>query len=183
MEVRAEEARGDSENVGDQALRSIRAARPRPHLDDKILTAWNGLMISAFAKGAQILDEPRYADAARARGEFHPPATVGRNRGSAAAPLSRRRRGDRRVPGRLRVLRATRCSIFTKPLSSRDDLELAGELAERAIELFEDREHGGFFSTRQRRIDDLVLRLKDDYDGAEPSGNSAMALLCCAWRA
>ena len=54
----------------------VREARPRPHLDDKILTAWNGLMISAFAEGAQVLDEPRYADAARARGEFHAAAHV-----------------------------------------------------------------------------------------------------------
>src|SRR4029077_10343695 len=41
-------------------LFSIRSKRPRPHLDDKIIAAWNGLMISAYAGGAQVLDEPRY---------------------------------------------------------------------------------------------------------------------------
>ena len=39
-------------------LFDVRAKRPRPHLDDKIITAWNGLMISAFARAAQVLDEP-----------------------------------------------------------------------------------------------------------------------------
>ena len=55
-----------------------------------------------------------------------------------------------------------------------DDLAWATRLAERAIELFED-PAGGFFSTSANQSD-LVLRLKDDYDGAEPSGNSVMAL-------
>src|SRR6202041_3202260 len=55
------------------------------------------------------------------------------------------------------------------------DLDWAARLAERAMELFEDRERGGFFSTQAAKAD-LVLRLKDDYDGAEPSGNSGMAL-------
>ena len=39
-------------------LLALRAKRPRPHLDDKIITAWNGLMISAFARAAQVLDDP-----------------------------------------------------------------------------------------------------------------------------
>ena len=55
------------------------------------------------------------------------------------------------------------------------DLDWAVTLAERAMELFEDREEGGFFSSRP--APDLVLRLKEDYDCAEPSGNSAMALV------
>src|SRR6185295_6954653 len=53
-------------------LLEIRSRRPRPHLDDKILAGWNGLMISAFAKGAQVLEEARYAAAARnARNFLH----------------------------------------------------------------------------------------------------------------
>ncbi len=86
-------------------LQEIRSARPRPHLDDKMLTAWNGLMISAFAKGAQILNEPRYADAARAAAGFIRAAFVERRAQRAAAPLSRRRSGDCGIPGRLCVLR------------------------------------------------------------------------------
>src|SRR4030095_2124904 len=47
-----------------------RAKRPRPHLDDKIITGWNGLMISAFARAAQVFDEPRYLTAAQASARF-----------------------------------------------------------------------------------------------------------------
>jgi hypothetical protein len=57
----------------------------------------------------------------------------------------------------------------------KDDLAWAARLAERARELFEDRDAGGFFSTPEGKSD-LVLRLKDDYDGAEPSGNSMLTL-------
>jgi hypothetical protein len=56
-----------------------------------------------------------------------------------------------------------------------EDFRLAVQLAERALALFEDPQNGGFFSTPAEG-EDLVLRLKDDYDGAEPSGNSMMAL-------
>ncbi len=51
-------------------LLSIRNNRPRPHLDDKIIAAWNGLMISAYARGAQVLDEPRYLEAAARAAKF-----------------------------------------------------------------------------------------------------------------
>ena len=164
-------------------LQGIRSARPRPHLDDKILTAWNGLMISAFAKGAQILDEPRYVDAARAAATFI--------RGSLWVPargvlLRRHRDGESAIDGFLDDY-----AFFINALLDlyetgfeAEDLRFAAELAARAMELFEDRENGAFFSTPvftspqpgAERRDDLVLRLKDDYDGAEPSGNSAMAL-------
>src|SRR3989475_2893055 len=51
-------------------LFSIRSQRPRPHLDDKIITAWNGLMISAYARSAQVLDDPRYLEIATRAAKF-----------------------------------------------------------------------------------------------------------------
>ena len=51
-----------------QLARASAAQRPRPHLDDKIITAWNGLMISAFARAAQVLGDDAYLQAAHARG-------------------------------------------------------------------------------------------------------------------
>ena len=50
-----------------EKLFAIRAKRPRPHLDDKIIAAWNGLMISAYARAAQVIDEPRYLESCDAR--------------------------------------------------------------------------------------------------------------------
>ena len=53
-----------------EKLFAIRAKRPRPHLDDKIIAAWNGLMISAYARAAQVLDEPRYLETATRAAKF-----------------------------------------------------------------------------------------------------------------
>jgi uncharacterized protein YyaL (SSP411 family) len=155
-------------------LLDIRSSRPRPHLDDKILTGWNGLVISAFSKGAQILDEPRYADAARGAASF-----IRRNLwDQARAVLLRRyRAGEAAIDGFLddyAFLINGLLDLYEANFES-EDLTWAARLAGRAIELFEDPEKGGFFSTPVGGAD-LVLRLKDDYDGAEPSGNSILVL-------
>jgi uncharacterized protein YyaL (SSP411 family) len=161
------------------ALLRIRSQRPRPHLDDKILTAWNGMMISAFAKGARILNESRYSAAARGAIDFlrrklwrEPPSPE-----AGATLLRRYRDGDAAIEGFLddyAFLALALIDMYETTFGPAD-LAWAVRLAERAIELFEDPEQGGFFSTQAAKSD-LVLRLKDDYDGAEPSGNSGMAL-------
>jgi uncharacterized protein YyaL (SSP411 family) len=155
-------------------LLEIRSRRPRPHLDDKILTGWNGLMISAFAKGAQILDEPRYVEAARgARSFLHRRLW----READFTLLRRYRDGDSAIEAFLDDYAALISALVDLYETSFDpsDLAWASRLAERAIAAFEDPEGGGFFSSPANQ-GDLVLRLKDDYDGAEPSGNSVMAL-------
>jgi len=155
-------------------LLEIRSRRPRPHLDDKILSGWNGLMISAFAKGAQILDEQRYADAARsARSFLHRKLW----RESDATLLRRFRDGDSAIEAFLDDYASLINALVDLYETAFDvsDLAWATRLAERAIGAFQDPEHGGFFSSIENQSD-LVLRLKDDYDGAEPSGNSIMAL-------
>ena len=77
-------------------LLEARGKRPRPHLDDKILTAWNGLMISAFAQAGAVLDEPRYAEAARRAAEF----LLARMYDPESGILLRRyREGDAAIPG------------------------------------------------------------------------------------
>src|SRR5262249_20251538 len=53
-----------------EKLFAIRGQRPRPHLDDKIISAWNGLMISAYARAAQVIDEPRYLEIAARSANF-----------------------------------------------------------------------------------------------------------------
>jgi uncharacterized protein len=158
-------------------LLAVRSKRPRPLLDDKILASWNGLMISAFAKGAQVLGEPRYAAAARASADF-----LKSNLWDASRKILRRRyrQGESAVDGFLDDYAYCGLGLLDlyETTFNLDDLAWATELAERALALFQDEEHGGFFANAvQDAVPDLVLRLKDDYDGAEPSGNSMMALL------
>jgi uncharacterized protein len=176
-----------------RALLEARSKRIRPHLDDKVLTAWNGLMISAFALGGAVLDEPRYAHAARRAAEF----LIGRMYdGSTGVLLRRYRQGDAAIPGFLDDY-----TLFTQALLDLYEtqfdlrhLELAIRLAEKMRELFEDRDQGGFFNTAggsapapvkssiiltgfdrpepPTEKPELIMRIKDDYDGAEPAGNS-----------
>ena len=157
-----------------ERLLEARSRRVRPHLDDKILTAWNGLMISAFAKGAQVLADARYLDAARQAADF----VLTRMYDAGAGTLLRRfREDDAAIPAFLDDY-----AFFVQGLldlypvefdASR--IETATRLTGTMISLFEDSEAGGFFATAQDERS-LVLRLKDDYDGAEPSGN-AIAIL------
>jgi uncharacterized protein YyaL (SSP411 family) len=155
-------------------LLEARNRRVRPHLDDKVLTAWNGLMISAFAKAGAILADPRYAEAGRRAADhvasrMYDPAT--------GILLRRYRNGEAAIPGFLDDY-----AFFTQALLDLyetsfewRDLELAINLAEKQAELFEDAENGAFYSTAAGDPT-LVMRLKEDYDGAEPSGNSIAVL-------
>ena len=155
-------------------LLAARAKRVRPHLDDKILTSWNGLMISAFAKGGAVLDEPRYAEAARRAAEF----VIARLYDAAGGTLLRRyRAGDAAIPGFLddyAFFAQGLLDLYEAQFDLRH-LQLAIRLTEKAMELFEDREAGAFFSTAEGEPE-LVLRVKEDYDGAEPSGNSVSVM-------
>jgi uncharacterized protein len=160
--------------TAEEKLLAARSKRMRPHLDDKVLTAWNGLMISAFAKGGAILSEHRYSAAAKRAAEF----TLSRMYDAKSGMLLRRyRQGDAAIPGFLDDY-----ALFTQALLDLYEtefdiryLQTAVKLAEKQSELFEDKEHGGFFSTAAGDAS-LLMRMKDDYDGAEPSGNSVAAL-------
>jgi uncharacterized protein YyaL (SSP411 family) len=170
--ISPEEARSRLEQSAAK-LFEIRARRPRPHLDDKILTSWNALMISAFAKGAQILGESRYLDAARAAAAF-----LRRNLWDANREmlLRRFRAGEAAIDGFLddyAFLIQALLDLYETSFEAAD-FQFALRLAEKSLELYEDRDNGAFFSTPPSAS--LILRLKDDYDGAEPSGNSAIAL-------
>jgi hypothetical protein len=161
----------------DEASRLLLAARGervRPHLDDKILTSWNGLMISALALGGAALRELRYGKAARRAAEF----LIARMWDPEAGTLLRRyRQGEAAIPGFLddyALLAQALLDLYETQFDFRH-LELAIRLTEKAIELFGDASGGGFFSSGASDAS-LVMRLKEDYDGAEPSGNSVAVL-------
>ncbi|MEQ1887157.1 MAG: thioredoxin domain-containing protein [Bryobacteraceae bacterium] len=154
-------------------LLEIRASRPRPLRDDKVLAAWNGMMISAFSKAAQVLGEARYEQAATEAAAF-----VRRHLWNDATQLliRRYREGEAQGEGVLDDYAFSGLGFLDlyETTFASGDFAFAVRLAERAMELFEDREKGGYFNSANS---DLILRLKDDYDGAEPSGNSAMVML------
>jgi uncharacterized protein YyaL (SSP411 family) len=153
-------------------LMAARSQRVRPHLDDKVLAGWNGLMISAFAQAGATLLEPRYTAAARRAADFISKRMV------IDGTLYRRfRDGETAIPGFLDDYAGfvqSLIDLYEAGFAARD-LQLALELTKKMIELFEDKHSGGFFST-SGGDPSLVMRVKDDYDGAEPSGNSIAVL-------
>jgi uncharacterized protein YyaL (SSP411 family) len=167
MRVAFESARG--------RLLRARALRVRPHLDDKVLAGWNGMMISAFALGARALGEPRYLDAAARAAGF----VLERLCDASTNRLLRRfRGGEAAIPGMLddyALFGSALVDLYETSFEGRY-LDAARGLASTLLAEFEDREKGGFYSN-DGADRSLVLRMKDDYDGAEPSGNSAAALL------
>ena len=150
-------------------LFDARQRRPRPHRDDKVLADWNGLMIAALAKAGAALDEPAWIEAAAQAADF----ILGQLGG---------------IDGRLR--HSWRGGASAAPGQASDHAAMAWGLAElyeasgearrlrQALELmdslrahFWDSESGGFFFTPDDG-EKLLVRPKELYDGAIPSGNS-----------
>jgi uncharacterized protein len=189
----AQEFGVEPERVGEALLRArqrlfdVRATRPRPHLDDKVLTGWNGLMIAAFARGARVLagGEALGQDVGHDPGERH----LAPARRSAAFLKSRMWDAERRVL--LRRYRAGEAAIdgyaedyaylifgLIELFAASGDaewLEWAVELQRRQDEQFWDADGGGWYSTTGKDPSVLV-RMKEDYDGAEPSASSVGVL-------
>ena len=157
---------------GKRKLFEARARRPRPHLDDKILADWNGLMIGAMAFVGAALEEPRYVAAAERAARF----LIVRMRREDGRWLHRSRDGEAGIDaflddyaclaeGFLMLHQATFCTEY---------LQVAVRTAELMIEDFGDKD-GGFFHT-SRKGEKLIARMKESYDGALPSGNSVATL-------
>ena len=159
-------------------LFDARAQRPRPHLDDKVLTAWNGLMIAAFARAARVLPQSVHARVYRAAAERAGACIRGTLwRDDTRTLLRRYRDGEAAIDayaedyafliwGVLELFQATGHAPW---------LEWVFTLQQRQDELFWDEADGGWFSTTGQDPT-LLLRLKDDYDGAEPAASSVSAL-------
>jgi uncharacterized protein YyaL (SSP411 family) len=167
----------DVEAILDRArttLFKVRSDRPRPHLDDKIITAWNGLMIAAFARAARVLvDSPRRAQ--------------WRNAAERAAQSVRThlwRESDRRLYRRYRDGEAAidgfcedyACLVWGlielfQATGDGECLAWALDLTEMQTRLFFDERDGGWFSSSGEDAS-VLLRVKEDYDGAEPAAAS-----------
>jgi len=156
-----------------EVLYRARTERPPPLRDDKVLAAWNGLMLSALARAGFVLDESRHLERARRLATF----LLEQMRGPRGR-LLRSHHGGRAaimaylddyafvVQGMLDLFEAT---------GEANWLAAAIELQARLDEHYWDDDRGGYFMT----ADDaqaLLVRAKPDYDGAEPSGNSVATL-------
>ncbi len=155
-----------------ERLHAARDERPHPLRDDKILTAWNGLMIGAFARASFVLADERYAEHGARAADFI--LTRMRKNGRL---LRSYKDGQARhdaylddyaflISGLLDLFEA-----MGDPRWLREALSLDAQLEAR----YEDKEHGGYFLTSDDH-EPLLAREKPAYDGAEPSGNSVQAL-------
>ena len=155
-------------------LATARAGRPHPPLDDKVLVAWNGLMISAFARAAQVLDEPRYADAARASAAF-----IESRMYDPKTNLLQRRYRDGAVE--IDALAEDYAFLTQGVLDLYETsfevkwLSWAIRLQEQQDALFWDGKGGGYFATRADAAHVLV-RMKENFDGDVPAASSVAAM-------
>ena len=157
-----------------EKLLSIRAKRPRPQLDDKIIASWNGLMISAYARAAQVLNEPRYLESAMCAAKILRTQLYD----DSHKTLFRNYRGGRsEVEGFADDYAFVIQGLLDLYEASFDVgwLRFAIELQETQDRLFLDDKSGGYFST-SGRDKSVVLRMKDDNDSAEPAASSVAAL-------
>ncbi len=156
-------------------LLATRTKRPRPHLDDKILTSWNGLMISAMSKAYQVLGEKKYLKAAGNAADF-----IQKNLyDMESMQLFRRwREGERKIPGMAddyAFLTQGLIDLYESDFDFRW-LERALKLTDEQIKLFYDKENSGFFMTRKGHDKNINIRIKEDTDSVIPSASSVAVL-------
>ena len=161
-----------------ETLAEQRSARVRPGTDDKILTAWNGMTIAVLAEAGRILDAPSYLDAARDAATFV--LTHLRRDGRLLRSWREGRTSGPAFADDHGLLAEGLLALYEATLDERWFVE-ARSLADALLELFFDPDGGGFFQTGSD-AERLVIRPKDLYDNAVPSGNSAAAdLLVRMW--
>jgi hypothetical protein len=154
-------------------LFSFREKRIHPHKDDKVLTDWNGLMISAFAKASQAFDDNRYAEVAIKSNTFIEKFLTKKD----GRLIHRFREGESGLPAHIDDY-----AFLINALIDLYETTFEIKYLKRAIELndilmkeFWDEQNGGFYFTSSKS-EELIARQKDVYDGAIPSGNSVALL-------
>ena len=155
-----------------------RLSRPRPHLDDKVLTGWNGLMLAAFARAARVLprndSRERYLEAAERSARF-----LEQHMWDAGRQILKRRYrdGDAAIDGYAEDYASLIFGLIELFQAGGDPrwLVFARTLQRRQDEQFWDAANGGWFNTTGADPT-VILRMKEDYDGAEPSPSSIAAM-------
>ncbi len=156
-----------------EELFRVREKRVHPYLDDKVLTDWNGLMIAALAKGAWVLGEPKYAEAAERAVQF----IYNKLHLEDGRLLHRYRDGDAAIDGHLTdyVFMIWGLIELFEARYNEDYLSRALKLNDILMKSFWDDKSGGFYFTSNDG-EELISRTKEIYDGAIPAGNSVAML-------
>jgi uncharacterized protein YyaL (SSP411 family) len=151
----------------------MREKRTHPFKDDKILTDWNGLMIAALARGAQVFYEPEYLEAAKRASDF----ILRRMRVPDGRLLHRYRDGETGIQANLDDYAFLIWGLIELYEAGFDvnHLKTAIDLNRDLMTHFWDHEKGGFWFTPDDG-ESLILRRKQAVDGAIPSGNSVAML-------
>ncbi len=150
-------------------LFAARERRVRPHRDDKVLTDWNGLMIAAMAKAARVFEDDALAAAAARAADF----LLARLRGADGRLKHRWREDEAAIAGTLDDHAFLAWGLLELYQATFDPawLQAADDLVAQMIALFRDETKGGFFLTATD-AEKLLVRPKDIYDAAMPSGNA-----------
>jgi uncharacterized protein YyaL (SSP411 family) len=161
----------------DSAKKKMSAAREkrvRPHLDDKVLASWNGLMLGAMARAYAVLGDAQYLAAAEKNVAFIRSHLWDAKTKTLYHRWREGQRDETQLLAAYAFLLSGVLELYEATLQPKH-LEFAIELADSMLARFYDREHGGFWQSASGSSD-LILRLKEDYDGAEPSGSSVAVL-------
>jgi hypothetical protein len=160
-------------NKARERLFAAREKRIHPHKDDKILTDWNGLMVAALAKAARTFDDPRYAGAAKGCVDF----ILKNMRDRGGRLFHRYRDGEAAIAAYINDYAFLIWGLLELYETTFDVsyIQVALEMNEVLLNHFWDEQGGGFYFTPDDG-EDLIVRKKEIYDGAVPSGNSVAML-------
>lgn len=150
-----------------------RLKRIPPGLDDKIITAWNGMMISAMAEAARVFGQTQYLDAATKATDFLLRTLSRPDGGLYRTSRENKAHLDAYLEDYAFLIEAL-IDVYEAG-GSEQYLTEAIRLAERLLQDFSDQEHGGFFTTAKDH-ESLILRSREGPDGATPSGNAVAAM-------
>lgn len=155
-----------------RTLYEVRSRRVAPERDQKILVSWNGMMLSAMAQAAQVLDDSKYAAAASQTADF----LLDKLRKPDGELWHCCKDGQPRIPGFLDDYACLIDGLVDVYQATFEPRYLAAslELAEKMVSLFRDSDSGGFFYTPTNH-EQLIVRNKETQDGSTPSGNSMAA--------
>jgi len=151
-----------------EILYNIRENRPHPFLDDKVITSWNGLMISAFIRASIVLDEPKYTTIALnalqfIKNELYRQGKLIRNYRISASNIEGFADDY--------AFMITALLDLYENLGHAESLKMALDLQKTMDNLFYDTDTGDYF-TVAKGDPNLIIRMKEEYDGAEPSPTS-----------